>query len=84
MPAEQRRSRKRNQPAPIQALDRPAHSDPGEGLPPRKRAGELVAFQLGPGEQGLDELAATGRVGADRGGEHGMGRAKTALFVKRP
>ena len=83
--AEQRRSRKRDQPAPIRARKRPADGDPGEGLPPGKGADELAAaVEFGAAEQGLDGLAAMRRVCADRSGERGMGRAKTAVFVKRP
>jgi len=82
---EQRRSRKRDQPAPIRARKRPADGDSGEGLPRGKGADELAAaVQFGAAEQGLDGLAAMRPVCADRSGERGMGRAKTAIFVNRP
>jgi hypothetical protein len=83
--AEQRRSRKRDQPPPIRARKRPADGDRGKSLPSGEGADELVAaVEFGAAEQGLDGLAAVRRVGADRGGKHRMCRAKPPIFVKRP
>ena len=83
--AEHRRGGQRDQPAPIKAWERPLDGDAGEGLPLANHAGQLVAAsQPGAAEKSLDRLAAMGRLGPNRGDEHGMRRPKAALLVERP
>ena len=85
MAAEQRRSRKSDQPALSLAGKRPADHDVGEGLPPGDHADELVAaLELGAAEQRLHGLAAVWRVGAEGGGQRRMRGAESPLLVEGP
>ncbi len=83
--AEHRRGGQRDQPAPIKPGDGPFDGDARKGFPLAKHAEEFVAaIQSDAPEESFDRLAVLGRVGSNRGDEHGIRRAKAALLVEGP
>ena len=85
MAAEQGCSRKRDQPSPIPAHERPADDDVGEGSPLGDGADQFDAtLEFGAAEKRLHGLAAARRVGAHRSGERRVRGAKSPVVVEGP
>ena len=80
MAAEQRRRRKRNPPATVDARDRPLDTEAGKGLPlPKDARQRVAAVQTTPTKERLNGFAALGRVGPYSSDEHRMRLAEAAL-----
>ena len=85
MAAELGRGRKRDQPPPIPAQERPADHDVGEGLPRGDDADEFAAtLKFRTAEKRLHGLAAARRVGAHGSGERRMRGAESPVLVEDP
>ena len=85
MAAEHRRGGQRDQPAPIKPRERPLEATREKvWRSPSTRVSSSPRSNPTRLKKSLDGLAAIGRVGPDRGDQHGMRRAKAALLVKGP